>query len=123
MATTNVITIPAGNGNVKAVTWTGLANGQAGDPLAPDSALWSDRSVQVSGTFGASGALAWEGSNDGTNYYALNSPQGSALSFTAAGLKAVQEGALYMRPRVTAGDGTTALTVVCFMRLPTQRLG
>lgn len=122
MSTGSVIAVPAnGNLNVKSVTWGALANGEAGAPIAADQALWSDRSVQVTGTFGAAGSVSIEGSNDGVNYFTLNSPQGTALTFAAAGLKQVLEGTLWLRPRVTAGDGTTSLAVVLMLRLPTNR--
>lgn len=123
MSTKNVIDVPQGNGNIRRVTWGALVNGDAGDMIGPDTALWSDRSLQVTGTFGASGTLVWEGSNDGVNFYTLNAPQGTALSFNTAAMRQVLEGALFMRPRITAGDGTTALAVTLMLRLPTQRMG
>lgn len=89
--------------------WTGLLNGDDGSPLLIDRR--TDRSVQVSGTFGAGGTLVIEGSNDGTNYYTLNDLQGTTLSFTSARLEGISEMPLYIRPRVTAGDGTTSLNV------------
>jgi hypothetical protein len=123
MSTKNVIDVPQGNGNIRRVTWGALVNGDAGDMIGPDTALWSDRSIQVTGTFGAAGTLVWEGSNDGVNFYTLNAPQGTALSFNTAAMRQVLEGALFMRPRITAGDGTTALAVTLMLRLPTQRMG
>lgn len=71
----------------------------------------SDRCVTVSGTFGSGGTLVIEGSNDGTNYYTLNDLQGNALSFTSAKIEGISELPTYIRPRVTAGDGTTSLNV------------
>lgn len=70
----------------------------------------SDRSIHVTGTFGG-GTVKLYGSNDGTNWVALSNPQGDELSFTSAGLEAVLELTQYVRPTVTAGDGTTNLTV------------
>lgn len=112
--------IPAGDQMARKFAWSGLLNGDDGAAIGPDWAAFSDRSVQVTGTLGAGGTLVWEGSNDGTNWATLNTPAGTALSFTAAGLKQVLEGALYMRPRVTAGDGTTNLAVTVFARRPNQ---
>lgn len=89
------------------ITWSGLLNGDDGSPLAmPGSA---DRSIQFQGTFGAGGTVVFEGSNDGTNYQTLTDPQGNAISKTAAGIEAVEELTRFVRPRVTAGDGTTSL--------------
>lgn len=124
MSGANVITTP-GNGrdNVKSVVWGALVNGDIGNAINPDFDIWSDRSVQVSGTFGASGSVQIEGSNDNANWSILSSPDGTALTFTAAGLKQVLQNVLYLRPHVTAGDGTTALSVAMAMRLPTLRQG
>jgi len=94
-----------------------LANGETGNPL--EFVSYVDRSVQVTGTFGAGGTVVLEGSNDGTNYHTLTDPQGNPLSFTAAGLLAVTEVCVFVRPRVTGGDGTTALTItLCIRRTP-----
>lgn len=74
-------------------------------------ARMTDRTIQVTGTFGAGGTVVIEGSLDGTNYYTLNDLQGTALSITAAKIEGVSEVVTYIRPRVTAGDGTTDLDV------------
>jgi hypothetical protein len=96
--------------------WT-LANGDDGAPF--DNAGAVDKSVQVQGTFGAAGSVQIEGSNDGVNWQILRDPLGNNLVFTAAGLKAVLEATLLLRPRCTAGDGTTALVVsLLAMRRP-----
>ena len=89
--------------------WTGLANGESGDTPVADI-LSGDRVVQVTGTFGAGGTIILEGSVDGTNWFQLRDPSSTLISFTAAGGKAVLEAVPFVRPRVTAGDGTTSLT-------------
>lgn len=114
MATTPSIQIVSG-GNAKVITWTGLANGQSGDAIEEN--LWADRSVQVTGTFGSGGTIKIEGSNDGTNWATLTDPQGNDLTFTAPKIETIIEICRYIRPTVTAGDGTTALTVSLFGRL------
>jgi hypothetical protein len=76
---------------------------------------FTDRSVQVVGTFGAGGSVSIEGSNDGgTTWKVLTDPQGNALTFTAAGLEAISEMTQKLRPHVTAGDGTTSLSIYVF---------
>lgn len=92
-------------------TWASLANGETGD--AAQLRLLSVRSVQVSGTFGASGAVLIEGSNDGTVWAPLSSGADptNPLSITAAGIKDLLQATRHVRPRSTAGDGTTALKV------------
>jgi hypothetical protein len=91
-----------------------VPNGETGDPLP--FTKYADRSVQVSGTFGAGGTVVVQGSNNGTNYHTLTDPQGNALSFTAAGLEQITEVVKFIRPSVTAGDGTTSLTVTIAAR-------
>ncbi len=96
------------------VQWTGLLNGDDGSPIAMPGHVF--RSVQFTGTFGAGGTIQIEGSNDGTNYVVLTDFQGNNISKTSAALEGVQELTYYIRPRVTAGDGTTALVATLVMR-------
>lgn len=103
-----------------AAGWAAMANGDDGTPFENPGA--PDRSVQVQGTFGVGGTVVLEGSNDGTNYHTLRDPLGNNLSFTAAGLKAVMEAVRYVRPRVTAGDGTTSITVTLLAMRRAQNL-
>lgn len=92
--------------------WSGLLNGDDGTPVELHE--FSDRSIQVTGTFGAAGNVKIEGSNDGTNYVVLTDPQGNALDVAAAKIEAVSEMTRFIRPRVSAGDGTTSLVVTLF---------
>lgn len=111
MATGRVITQTPIPGSYVA-TWTGLLNGESGvaADLPVDAAT---RSVQVSGTFGVGGNVIIEGSNDGTNFFALNNALGTALAtITAAALNSLDQNCLFLRPRVSAGDGTTSITVI-----------
>lgn len=100
--------------HARLVTWSGLLNGDDGNPY--EGAEFADRTAQVTGTFGASGSIQLEGSNDGTNYAVLADPQGNALTFTTGRIEQVLELPRYVRPRVTAGDGTTALALTMFCR-------
>ncbi len=101
-------------GETLAVSWVDLANGDDGAYITYGS--FADRSIQVQGTFGAGGTLLVEGSNDGTNFHTLTTPLGTALSITAAGIYMIAEPVKYIRPRVSAGDGTTELTATLFAR-------
>ena len=102
--------------DVHIVQWTGLLNTDDGAPVEmPGSA---DRSIQFTGTFGVGGTVAFEGSNDGVNYASLTDPQGNAISKTASGIEAVAEVTRFVRPRVTAGDGTTNLVATLLVRRP-----
>ena len=113
-------TIPNQNsatGNTRGVVvqWGPLANGDDGEAI-PFS-QYADKSVQVTGTFGAGGSVRFEGSNDGgTNWAPLTDVQGNALDFTSARIKQVTEVTALTRPRVTGGDGSTSLTVSLCMR-------
>lgn len=93
------------------ITWSGLLGSPTddGDPVQPGN--YRDMCVQVTGTFGTGGSVTLQGSLDNVNWFALNTPAGSAITLTAAGLRQVQENARWVRPIVTAGDGTTNLVV------------
>jgi hypothetical protein len=70
----------------------------------------SDRSVQISGTFGGT-TVTIEGSNDGTNFQTLDDFQGNELSFASADLENIAQAVYYLRPLLTGGDGTTDIDV------------
>jgi hypothetical protein len=95
------------------VTWAAIPNGNQGDA---HGGPYITAFFTVTGTFGAGGSVVMQGSNDGTNWFAL-----SAAALTAAGSFAplgLTEHPKFIRPAVTAGDGTTALTVVGFFASP-----
>jgi hypothetical protein len=98
------------------ITWSGLLSGDDGTRVTLSD--FPDRTVQFIGTFGAGGTVSFEGSNDGSNWIALTDPQGNAITKTSASMEFVTETPRYVRPRVTAGDGTTDLTVILFARTP-----
>lgn len=96
-------------------TWTPLTNSNTtGDGAGYTGS--GQRAIQVTGTFGAGGTCIVEGTLDNTNWFQLNDLGGTAISFTAAGLKGIREDVLAVRPRVTGGDGTTSLTAVMTVR-------
>jgi hypothetical protein len=96
------------------VAWTGLLNGDIGTPPALDG--WDLVSWQVIGTFGTGGSVQMEASNEATpaNYALV----GAAATAAAVTFPADTIVARSMRPRVTAGDGTTSLTVTAAFRFP-----
>jgi hypothetical protein len=95
------------------VRWSPLTFSGTDDGVAFSLMPGADRSVHVSGTFGASGSLTLEGSNQATpaTWVGLTDPQGNALTFTSARIEQIAEYTRWIRPRVTAGDGTTSLVV------------
>lgn len=95
------------------VSWAGLtfATTDTGSPIA--FASWSEKTFHAFGTFGAGGNVVIEGSNDGTNWSPISNRQGvTPFNLTAAAsINTSQDRPIYVRPRVTAGDGTTNVTV------------
>lgn len=102
-----LVTVPVSH--VALVSWLAVPNGDTGD--AQVTAHYADKCVTVDGTFGVGGSVTIQGSNDGTNWHTLVDPQETDLTFGAAGIEQVLENPLYVRPIVTAGDGTTAIDV------------
>lgn len=94
---------PTKNIEFKTILWETITETNA-DGAAFEGAAYRDRSVQVVGTFGGTTA-SLQGSNDGVNWVNLTTPAGAALTFAAAGIKAVGEFTRYVRPFVTGGTG------------------
>lgn len=98
----------AGLGDAYKVVWPLLAGTDTGEAVALYG--YNDRSVQVEGTFD-SGTVTMKGSNDSTNFEGIRDPSSTALTFAAAGLKGVLEAVVQMKPVVSGGGGSCALTV------------
>lgn len=94
--------------DIALTSWSGVAAGDSCTPIR--LGVYSDRTVQVEGTFGGA-TVAIQGSNDDVHYHTLTDPQGNALSFSAGGLETVMELPYFLKPTVSAGDGTTNLTI------------
>ena len=100
-------------------TLVGIAASMAnGDSTAAIPTLGFDEAaVFVTGTFGAGGNVAVEGSIDNVTWYALPGPTGATIALTAAGVAIVTYlGGRFIRARTTAGDGTTALIASLLLR-------
>lgn len=107
------------NGDVGIAVGTTIGQGAAAQPPPGGGTMagFADKTIQAVGTFGAGGSVACEGSNDaGANWFKLNDPFGNVIAITAAAMKEITEAVIWIRPHVTAGDGTTALTVTMFLR-------
>lgn len=96
------------------ITWTLLDSDDSGAPV--ELVDYPDKTATITGTFGAAGSITLQGSNDGTNWFALTDGQGNNITKTAAGMELIIENPRYIRPLVTAGDGTTSLTVKILCR-------
>ena len=95
--------------DVAVTTWDGLLLDDDGEPVR--LAVYSDRSIQVTGTFGGA-SVTIGGSNDGITYHALTSTDGESLTLTSGALKQIVELPIFLKPRVFGGDGTTNLKVI-----------
>lgn len=112
---TTHLSTPTSEGNYKAVisTWGPMAAGDVATPV--NLREYSDRSIQVSGTFGGA-TIAIQGSIDGVEWGTLGNAQGDPLSFTSGRIEAVAELVAFIKPVITGGDGTTAITVSLIAR-------
>ena len=69
----------------------------------------SDKTVQASGDFDASGDIRVEGSldPDAVVFTELNDPQGNGIALTSAGIDTVLENVAWIRPKLQAGTGVS----------------
>lgn len=89
-----------------------FSGSDVGGPIQGNWGVYGDRTVQVEGTLGAGGTVAMQGSNDGgVNWRTINDAFGVALNVTALSVKQFTERPEQLRPAITAGDGTTSVTV------------
>jgi hypothetical protein len=102
------------------VKWTGLLNTDTGKPYVMP--YFSEKTVQVEGTFGTGGKCAIQGSLmiSTPTFQTLNDPQGNVLEIAAAKIEALLENSYQIRPNIIAGDGATSLT--CYLLLVGKRL-
>ena len=97
---------------VKTYKWSNLENGDTGTPLnVPYNA---DKTVQVYGTFGVGGHCKIEGANDFESpvFDVLSDHRGDDLDLTEAKIALVAENPFWIRPNISAGDGTTDITII-----------
>lgn len=93
---------------VHKAVWSGLAGSDVGDALVVPN--FPDKTVQFTGTF-TTGTVVMQGSNDGgTTWTTLTDPQGNNISKTAAGVEAIEENPIMIRPSISGGT-TDAVTV------------
>lgn len=99
---------PRGDGSTLLVVWTPVTSAGADtcNPVSfPDH---PDKSIHVSGTFGA-GSVALNGSNNnGASFAPLNSPNSTVIAITTETIKAVLENTQQVQP---VYSGATAGTI------------
>lgn len=119
MATATKTETPHGNpygGGIVSVSAQWTLTAANNDGAAFENKLAGDMCVSVSGTFDGATVII-QGSNDGTNWFTLNDPQGNALSIAAAGkIEALLEAPRYVRPSGSGGGGSSSLLVIIFAR-------
>lgn len=111
--TPTVTAVGRGDGSTLKVQWTPVTEADTCAPVTYPEC--SDKSFQIEGTFGGSTTVL-KGSNDGTNYEGLRDPGGTAISFTAAGLKAVLENTVFIQP-VSSSGSSQILTITMLLHL------
>jgi hypothetical protein len=70
------------------------------------------KTVQVTGTFGASGTITIEGSNDGITYATLRDPSGTPLVISNTSIYTIAENTRFMRARAGGTGGTLDVHVM-----------
>jgi hypothetical protein len=105
---------------VRIFTWTLTSADNEGEPIPPDFAGYSDRSVQVAGSLGG-GALMWQGSNQKTptDWATLNQATGTAAQWNTPGIKQILEGVVRAKPVLVGGSGGSC-TVIAMCRKPAR---
>lgn len=112
--------IPGSDGvNSQAIQWVGAAFGSTFQPINRGDLV--DHAVQVTGTFGSGTNVQIQGSLDATSttngtYFPLKDPFGNVINMTAAALNQTTEMCIWLKPAITAGDGTENLTITLGVR-------
>lgn len=109
-----VLAVGRGDGSTLQVIWTPVT--EADTCVAVEYPEFSDKSIQVLGTFG-SASVALQGSNDsGVTFAALHDPGGTAIAITSAGIKAVLENSQQIKP-VATGGSSQSLSIAMLLHL------
>ena len=105
-------------GRTRRYVWTNLGNGDDGEPVSSPGA--ADMTVQVIHVaVGGGDTVILEGSLETgppSNFFQMRDGGDNLISFTSADGELVAPMAVFIRPRVTAGDGTTNFTVILLVR-------
>lgn len=102
-----------GSGYVFQAVWANVT--EADSCQAVQYPEYADKSIQVFGTFGGA-SVALHGSNDGTNFAALNDASGTVIAITTAKIKAVLENTVQIKPVITGG-ASQVLTVAMLIHI------
>lgn len=110
MATiTPTVSKPRGSQKTWLVIWAAIGDSDTCTEVSfPDGA---DMTVQIVGTFN-SATVVLQGSNDKSNWATLTDPQGNAISKSSAGLEAVEEHPLWVRPSSSGGTASSTTVIL-----------
>ena len=100
---------------ISTFTWSGLRNGDRGEPIRNAS---GNISFQIDGDFGRGGKVVIEASRDGHIYETVNDRRRHPALVTAPWLRTIPVEAAYVRPRVYGGDEATSITVTAVFGKP-----
>lgn len=105
MATIDEVQATKGDGTV-VVTWEALNAGDDGSPVLLSA--YPDKTAQA---IGDATSVAIQGSMDGTNWFALDDPQGTTIALAGAtnDMAAISQNPLYIRPVATGGTDTDVI--------------
>lgn len=81
--------------------WQGLTGGDTGEPIEINQLGGLASSVEMIGTFG--GAVELKGAIEGATYHSIETPSGSAVSRSAAGITEIASTARLIRPEAASG--------------------
>ena len=77
---------------------------------------YPDKSFQVFGTFGSSGACKLQGTNEvasPSNWFSLSDAQGNEITATSAVIEQLLENVYQVRPYISAGTGVSLYVYLC----------
>lgn len=106
------------------VKWTGLLNGDTGAPFV--CSHLPDKHFEASGTWGAGGKVAMQAAAEPalapSVWNTMRDPSQNVIELTsAAAVEQCLDNSYAIRPNVTAGDGTTSLTVRAVLTTQARR--
>ncbi len=117
MATRSVVRSDV-SGRVHRFIWTGLLNGDDGELVSiPGAADMTCQVIQVAA--GVGDTIIFEGSCEESvpsNFFQVRDGGDNVISFTGSDGEFLANMVAFIRPRVTAGDGTTNFTAILLAR-------
>jgi len=114
MATINETRSNGGAVGTEIITWTPITEADVGRGVLVNGSSGAVGAMQINGTVG-SATITLQGSNDGSNFYAITDPAGNDVALSAAGIVDFSTAAAYIRP-ATSGGSSSSLTVTICLR-------